>query len=331
MGGDHGFSVVLPAAVNALKRHADLKIILVGNQKILEPALQRLGVRAHERLEIQHASEQVAMDESPSVALRTKKDSSMRVAINLVKEGRAQACVSAGNTGALVGTARFVLKTLPGIDRPVIVSALPTRHELPVYMLDLGANVDTDHEDLFQFAVMGSVLAEHVRKIKNPRIGLLNIGEEVIKGNELVKQAAQRLAATKPLNYIGFVEGKDIFEGTADVVVCDGFVGNVALKTSEGAAKLVVYMLKQAFTRNSYTKLIALVAKPILRYISKKLDPSQYNGASLLGLNGIVIKSHGDANVKAFLSAIDEAVLEIDKNIPQRIGSRIAELLGSDE
>lgn len=321
MGGDHGPTVVVPAAVQALSETVDLNIILVGDEEILNRELSSIKQQSHPRIEIQHASQQVAMDEKPSVALRTKKDSSMRVAINLVKEGRAQACVSAGNTGALMATARFVLKTLPGIDRPAIATTLPTMvgH---THMLDLGANVDTTSENLYEFAVMGSVLTSAVENNPSPTIGLLNIGEEEVKGNEIVKEAARLLAASN-LNYIGFIEGDDIYKGTADVVVCDGFVGNVSLKTTEGVAKMISHFLREEFSRNIITKMAALFAMPVLNALKRKIDPRQYNGASLLGLQGIVIKSHGSADVLAYLSAIKEAVIEVNKNVPGKISKHV--------
>ncbi len=263
------------------------------------------------------------MDESPAQALRAKKDSSMRVAINLVKQGEADACVSAGNTGALMATARFVLKTLPGIDRPAICTTLPTVHG-HTRMLDLGANVDSKAEHLLQFAVMGSVLAT-VNGIDQPRVGLLNIGEEDIKGNEQVKEAVRLLAASD-LHYIGFVEGDGIFLDEVDVVVCDGFVGNVALKSSEGVAKLIRHYMTQEFKRNPLTRLAGLVALPVLRALGRKIDPRRYNGASLLGLQGIVVKSHGGADALAFANAIQVAMLEAERKVPQQIDAHLAAL-----
>lgn len=333
MGGDHGPSVIVPAALDALAAYPHLHLILVGDQASLVQQLKSQGCSYDEqRLQIKHASEQVLMDESPASALRLKKDSSMRVAINLVKEGVAGACVSAGNTGALMAIARFVLKTLPGIDRPAIVYSIPIKADQEkmgrMRMLDLGANVDCQGEHLFQFAVMGSVLTAAVDNIERPRVGLLNIGSEEIKGSEAVKEAAQMLSATNMINYIGFVEGTDMYEGKADVVVCDGFVGNVALKSSEGVAKMVVGYLKREFTRSWYNKLIAFLAMPILRSIRARFDPSQYNGASLLGLNGIVIKSHGNALRYGFKQAIAEAIVEVEKNIPERIRSEVLLYLG---
>jgi len=252
----------------------------------------------------------------------------MRVAINLVKEGVAKACVSAGNTGALMATARFVLKTLPGIDRPAIIASLPTTNgDKLVRMLDLGANVDTTVEHLFQFAVMGSVLTAAIENIPSPRIGLLNIGSEEIKGNEQVKKAAQLLIESPDINYIGYIEGDDIYKGVADVVICDGFVGNVALKVTEGAVKLVVHYMKQAFNRNWLARLSGLAALHVLKSLGKTMDPARYNGASLIGLQGTVIKSHGSANALAFAHAIEQAIVEVKKNVPERIHSQVAALL----
>ncbi len=324
MGGDFGPSVVVPAALAVLSEEPRLRIVLVGDEAVLHEALAEHVVDG-ERLRIQHASQQVTMDDKPSLALRNKKDSSMRVAINLVKSGEAQACVSAGNTGALMATARFVLKMLPGVDRPAICTALPTLQG-HTHMLDLGANVDTSAENLFEFAVMGSSLTSAVDDVESPTIGLLNIGEEEVKGNERVKEAA-RLLQDSPLNYVGFVEGDDIFKGTVDVVVCDGFVGNVALKTSEGVAKMITHFMKQAFKRNLYTRLAALMAMPVLKAFRRSIDPRRYNGASLLGLQGIVVKSHGSADVLSFGCAIREALLEVENNVPQRINSQLERLL----
>lgn len=325
MGGDHGPSVVVPAALQVLAESPQLQIILVGDEAVLNAELalhkQSAASAISPRLSIQHASQQVAMDEKPSVALRTKKDSSMRVAINMVKDGRAKACVSAGNTGALMATARFVLKMLPGIDRPAIISMLPNMKG-HTHMLDLGANVDTSADNLFEFAVMGSVLTSAVENIESPTIGLLNIGEEEVKGNERVKEAA-RILTSSDLNYVGFVEGDDIFKGTVDVVVCDGFVGNISLKTAEGVAKMISHFLREEFKRNIFTRCAALIAMPVLNALKRRIDPRRYNGASFVGLTGIVIKSHGGADVLAYASAIREAMVEVDKNVPERISKHV--------
>jgi len=324
MGGDHGPGVVVPAAVRFLRRTKDTALILVGNESDIRSHLK--GPDCGDRLQTRHASEEVAMDELPSKALRNKKDSSMRVAIDLVKSGEANACVSAGNTGALMATARFVLKMLPQVDRPAIITAVPSV-DGRTYMLDLGANVDCTAEHLFQFAVMGSELVRAVDAISAPKVGLLNIGEEESKGNEQVKQAHELLASTR-LNYVGYVEGDDIYLGGVDVVVSDGFVGNVALKSSEGVARLVRHFLTQSFRRTWLTRLSGLAALPILRDFRKRFDPRHYNGASLLGLRGIVIKSHGGAHELAFENAIHIAQKEIHCNIPERIAQQVANHLG---
>jgi glycerol-3-phosphate acyltransferase PlsX len=315
---------VVPAALAFLEHTEGAGLILVGLE---EEIAKHLGsAKPDGRLRIQHASQTVAMDESPSKALRSKKDSSMRVAIDLVKTGAANACVSAGNTGALMATARFVLKTLPNVDRPAIITAVPSLHG-STYMLDLGANVDCSAEHLFQFAVMGSELVTAVEGIAAPAVGLLNIGQEEIKGNEQVRQAHELLAASS-LNYIGYVEGDDVYLGKVDVVVSDGFVGNVALKSSEGVAKMVRHVLRASFTRNWLTRLAGLAALPILRQFRNTFDPRRYNGASLLGLRGIVIKSHGGADVLAFENAIHIAEKEVHCNIPERISHQVGLQLG---
>ncbi len=329
MGGDFGPSVTLPAAYKAVSEYSDIALVLVGQQDKLEQEMQKQGLKPDPRITIHHASEVVAMDESPAVALKKKKDSSMRVSINLVKEGVVDASISAGNTGALMATGKFVLKTIPGISRPAICTALPTitGH---THMLDLGANIDCTPEHLLQFAIMGSVLSESVDEKEKPSIGLLNIGSEAIKGNEIVKQASQLISQTQ-LNYRGFIEGDDIYTGKVDVVVSDGFVGNVSLKTAEGLASMVTTVLKKAFKKNLFTKIAALIALPVLNAVRHTLDPRQYNGASLLGLNGIVIKSHGSADVDSFFNAIKIASIEIDKSVPERINQVIAQYLPSDE
>jgi len=323
MGGDFGASVVVPAALDFIKRDPDVDLILVGLTEEIERHLQ--GASLGERLRIHHASEVVGMDESPSKVLRGKKDSSMRVAIDLVKDGVADACVSAGNTGALMATARFVLKMLPNVDRPAIISAVPSI-EGHTWVLDLGANVDCLAEHLFEFAVMGSELVSAVDNVASPRVGLLNIGQEEIKGNEQVK-SAHVLLEKSPLNYIGYVEGDNIYKGGVDVVVSDGFVGNVALKSSEGVAKMISHYLKQEFSRSLTSRLAGLVAMPVINRFRRFVDPRGYNGACLLGLRGIVIKSHGGADVLAFENAIRIAKLEVHHDVPNRIASRVEELL----
>ncbi|GAB6040127.1 phosphate acyltransferase PlsX [Endothiovibrio diazotrophicus] len=321
MGGDFGPDVVVPAALKALRKHPELKLILVGDREAVSLRLAAEKGVVGERLRIQHASQRVEMSDPPALALRNKKDSSMRVAINLVKEGGADAAVSAGNTGALMATARFVLKTLPGIDRPAIMTAIPSLRG-HTNVLDLGANVDCSAEHLFQFGVMGSITVSAVDGIAEPAVGLLNVGEEDIKGNEQVKEAHALLERSE-LRYIGFVEGDDIFKGKADVVVCDGFVGNVFLKTTEGLAKMISHNMKAEFKRGWYSKLAAVFALPVLRRFRAAHDPRAYNGASLLGLNGIVIKSHGGADPFAFGNAIRIAMLEVRKQVPQAIRQRV--------
>lgn len=332
MGGDYGPPVVVPAALRALVKCHLLHLILVGDRAALEHELSstQLSDNDKTRLTIRHTTQKVDMDEPPAHALRTKKDSSMRVAVNLVKEGQAHACISAGNTGALMATARFVLKTLPGIERPAIISTFPT---LPgkknMRMLDLGANVDTSAEHLFQFAAMGSVLTTAVEGIAHPAVYLLNIGHEDIKGNEQVKQTANLLSASSNINYVGFIEGDQIYNGDADVVICDGFVGNVALKTTEGVAVFIKKILKEEFHRSWLTKLAGLISAPILKAVAKRIDPDRYNGATLLGLQGIVIKSHGGAKVPAWTYAIEEAIIQAQKNVPQLIKAKVEQLLVS--
>ena len=329
MGGDHGAIVVVPAALDSLARNPALSLILVGDEQVIRQHLAGAESAYGDRISIHHASEQVEMHESPSKALRGKKDSSMRVAINLVKEGVAGACVSAGNTGALMAIAKFVLKTIPGIDRPAIIATVPSLNG-HTHVLDLGANVDCTAEHLRQFAVMGYELVKAVENMPNPKVGLLNIGEEEIKGNEQVKQAA-KLIADSHINFIGYVEGNDMYTGDVDIVVTDGFVGNVALKTSEGVAKMIGQAMKQAFMANLLARIAGVVALPVLRSFRKRFDPRQYNGASLVGLRGIVVKSHGNADRIAFAKAIEVAALEIEMAVPDRIGARIAEIFADDQ
>ena len=329
MGGDHGPCVVVPAALEVIAEFSDVDLVLVGNEPAIEAALERAAPAAGGRISIRHASQSVEMDDSPSQVLRSKRDSSMRVALDLVKDGGADACVSAGNTGALMAMARFVLKTLPGIDRPAIISALPTMTG-HTHVLDLGANVESTPRHLFEFAVMGSVLASAVDDNPRPSVGLLNIGQENIKGNERVKEAA-RLVEASGLHYIGFVEGDDIYLGTADVIVCDGFVGNVALKSSEGVARMISDLIRSAFKRTLANRVAGILARPVLRELATRMDPRSYNGASFVGLRGIVIKSHGSADAVAFKRAIVEAVAEIRKNVPERISEHIASVLAEKE
>jgi glycerol-3-phosphate acyltransferase PlsX len=321
MGGDHGTRVTVPAAVAFLKEHPEDIVVLVGLTDAIEAELKKLHFSDRSRLRIHGASEVVGMDESPQIVLRGKKDSSMRVSINLVKNGEAAACVSAGNTGALMATARYVLKTMPGIDRPAIASFWPTVKG-QVCMLDLGANVDCSAEHLLQFALMGSTLVAALEHKESPTIGLLNIGSEDIKGNEVVKQASELLQASD-LNFYGNVEGNDIFQGVTDVVVCDGFVGNVALKTAEGVAKMMSGFLREGYSKNLFTKFGALISISVLKAFKHRLDHRRYNGASFLGLKGIVVKSHGSADTFAFLCAIERAAEEARGGMLHQISTHV--------
>jgi len=331
MGGDHGPSITLPACQSFLARHPDAELVLVGLPDALKPA------EGWARCTLVPASEVVTMDDPVEVALRRKKDSSMRVAISQVKAAAGQpavahACVSAGNTGALMAVARYLLKTVEGIDRPAIATVMPNQKDGFTTVLDLGANVDCSAEHLLQFAVMGSALVAAVDGKDNPSVGLLNIGEEVIKGNEVIKQAGELLRAANErglINFHGNVEGNDIFKGTSDIVVCDGFVGNVALKTSEGLAMMMATFIKQEFTRNIFTKLAALVAMPVLSQFKKRVDHRRYNGAALLGLRGLVFKSHGSADAFAFEHALNRAYDAARHRLLDRVHDQIAATLDS--
>lgn len=318
MSGDLGAEVVVRAAAATLQKYRNIELRLVGDQTELQSLVTRI-VGDNPRLQIVHASEVVDMAEPPADALRKKKDSSMRVAINLVKEGAADACVSSGNTGALMATAKFVLKMLPGIDRPAFIAELPAKGG-SLHMLDLGANTAATAEQLFQYAMMGSIVSSDIVGIDRPRIALLNIGVEDIKGNDTVRAAADLLSAST-LNYVGFIEGNDLFSGKADVVVTDGFTGNVALKTIEGAVGLVHHFLRRGFTRNWLSKLQGILASRVLGSLAVEMDSRKYNGATLVGLNGIVIKSHGSADSLAFQHAIDTAIVEVRNQLPQQIGT----------
>ncbi len=329
MSGDGGAPVTVAAVSAFLTDHPDTRLALVGDPAVLTDEIAKLAEPARAtvtRCEIIPASEVVEMHDSTRDALRNKKDSSMRVAINCVKSGQATACVSAGNTGALLAISKFVLKTLPGIARPAICTTLPTING-HTHMLDLGANVDCTPDHLLQFAVMGSVLASAVDSNANPRVGLLNIGSENIKGNEQVKEAALLLDQMRErgsLDYTGFVEGDGIYTGECDVVVCDGFAGNVSLKSVEGVARMIRVFMREEFSRSPLTKLAAAIARPVLKRFGRRIDPRRYNGASLLGLQGVVIKSHGGADALAFANAVDIARLEAEKNVPAKIGEAIA-------
>ncbi|MBI2752077.1 MAG: phosphate acyltransferase PlsX [Betaproteobacteria bacterium] len=324
MGGDHGPRITVPAALAFQRARDEIDLVLVGLRDPIGAQLSALGVTPGPRLRLHPASEIVSMDEPPAQALRYKKDSSMRVAVNLVKSGEAHACVSAGNTGALMAISRFVLKTLPGIDRPAIATVLPNMRSGYTYVLDLGANVDCTPEQLMQFGVMGAMLVAAVEHRERPSVGLLNIGVEDIKGNDTVKRAADLLRESG-LNFCGNVEGDDIYKGTVDVVVCDGFVGNAVLKASEGVVQMVAATLKEEFARNPMRKLAALVSVPVLKAVRNRMDHRRYNGASLLGLRGVVIKSHGSADEYAFGQAMLRAEEEVRNDVVQRISRRMAE------
>lgn len=327
MGGDHGPKVTVPAAIQALKKFKQLKIILVGQEDVIKPYLARVKPTLADRLSIHHCTEVVGMDELPSQALRRKKDSSMRVAINLVKNGEAKASVSAGNTGALMATARFVLKTLPGIDRPAIVALMPNKDKGVVHFLDLGANIDCRPEHLLQFAAMGSVLTSAVCGIEKPSVGLLNVGTEEIKGSERIKQTHTLLSACEDIHYVGYVEGNDVCLGNVDVIVTDGFSGNVALKAMEGMVKLIVHYMTVSFKRNWFTKLCGFLALPVIYGFKKNFNPDLYNGATLVGLNGIVVKSHGSAKELGMFHAIKVALLESENDVTEHISERLAHIL----
>jgi phosphate acyltransferase len=324
MGGDHGLVVTIPAAVEFLERNPSASVLLVGQAPRIEAALgqQSAFPRLQSRIQIRHTDEVVAMDDPPAVALKGKRRSSMRLALEAVSDGDAQAAVSAGNTGALMAISRYVLKTLEGIDRPAIATSLPNRTGGATLMLDLGANVDCSPEHLVQFAMMGAALVTSLGGESRPSIGLLNVGEEIIKGNETVKQAGELLRATS-LNFVGNVEGNDIFKGTVDVIVCDGFVGNVALKTSEGLAQMMGGFLKKEFTQSWFTRLLALAARPVLKRFARRVDHRRYNGAALLGLRGIVFKSHGSADAYAFRHALDRAAEAASHGLNQRIAQAL--------
>jgi len=327
MGGDFGPDVTVPACVSLLEENHDVSLVLTGDQSVLIPMMAQYSSELCQRIKIHHTSEVVEMDESPSSALRNKKDSSLRVALNLLLAGDVDACVSAGNTGALMATAKFVLKMIPGISRPAILTRMPTESGAITRVLDLGANVDSSAEQLVQFAIMGSILAEAVGGVERPRVGLLNIGEEDVKGSQQIRQAAELLQQIKSLNYIGFVEGNDWFSGRADVVACDGLVGNIALKAVEGVSSLIANYLVGSFKRNIFSQLSGILAKPTLSNFKNKIDSRNFNGATLVGVNGVVIKSHGSADEYAFKNALCEAMLEVEKNVPALIAQKLGELI----
>ena len=317
MSGDYGAQVLVPGVLDPLRINQELRVILVGRESVLRPYLENIPAELASRVSFQEASQLVTMDEDPRTALRKKKDSSMRVAINLVRDGLADACVSAGNTGALMATARFVLRTLAGIDRPAIIATIPAIGG-NTHMLDVGANSHCTAAQLFQFGVMGSVVAGDIQELESPRIGLLNIGVEAIKGTEIIREAGRMLSSSN-LNYVGFIEANDIFTGQVDVVVSDGFSGNVALKTLEGAARMISSYMRAEFTRTLLSRIQGLVALPVLKAFRKRTDPRRYNGASMVGLNGIVVKSHGGADRIAFGNAIQIALVECQQGVPIQI------------
>ncbi|EST17012.1 fatty acid/phospholipid synthesis protein PlsX [Pseudomonas putida S610] len=325
MGGDFGPRSIVQASIACLSATPSLHLTLVGQPSLLEELVSGVSAADRARLHILGAEEVIGMDERPSQALRGKPNSSMRVALELVRDGKAQACVSAGNTGALMALSRAVLKTLPGIDRPAMVAAIPTRTGY-CQLLDLGANVDCTAEQLYQFAVMGSVAAQSLG-VQRPRVALLNVGTEDIKGNQQVRLAASLLQGARGLNYVGFIEGDGLYKGAADVVVCDGFVGNILLKSSEGLATMIAQRIELAFRRGLLSRLAGAVAKPLLKRVQADLAPARHNGASFLGLQGIVVKSHGAAGVEGFQSAIERALIEIQENLPKRLHGRLEDLL----
>ncbi len=327
MGGDNGPHIIFPAVLKALQQFPHLNLILCGPLAILSDWTKQQSPEIQQRISLSNCSQVVNMDDVPGYALRHKKDSSMRRALDLVKEKKAHACVSAGNTGALLSMAYYVLKTLPGIIRPALISMIPAQHNGKVYLLDLGANIQCDSDVLFQYAVMGSVLAEEVGHIKQPRVALLNVGTEEIKGNDQVKQSARLLKQTPSINYVGFVEGNDIFTQKTDVIVTDGFVGNIALKSWEGLSNFIIQEVKSAAQSNWLYRIVAKIAFPMFRGIYLRMKPDQYNGASLIGLRGIVVKSHGNASSEAFLYAIREAIQQAELQVAEKIKDKIEAVL----
>ncbi len=317
MSGDNGPSPALAGAIKSLKKLPDLEINLVGNEKDIEPFLKKIDESILARINITHTDEYIKMDEDILTAIRNKKKSSMRIAINKVKNKESHACVSAGNTGALMSLSKIILKTIYGIDRPAICTSLPTKKNF-MQVLDLGANIECNAENLFQFAVMGSSVVQSLEVSKNPRVGLLNIGSEDFKGKDEIKLAAEMLNDSN-INYVGFVEGNGMFSGDYDVIVTDGFTGNIALKSIEGVAGMIKHFIKSEFKRNIYNKFSAILSLPVMRGVKKKMDPRVYNGASLLGLNGIVVKSHGSADGFSYSNAIQTAYYEAKNNLLDNI------------
>lgn len=328
MGGDFGPSVTVPAALNALAAHEDLVLILLGDEAQISAQLSGADTRLIQRLEIVHTDVCVDNDSKPESVLRKSKESSMFLAVNLVKEGRADACVSAGNTGALLLAGRHLLKTLPGISKPAIIASVPL-HAMGrnTYILDVGANVCSSARELLEFAIMGSIQASAVSRIKEPRVALLNVGHEEHKGTAIIREAASLLQQTDSLNYVGFVEGNEIFMDRADVVVCDGFSGNITIKTSAGVVRVIEQMLRERASSSLFSKFLAMLASPLLRQLRAQIDPAQFNGASVLGLQGIIVKSHGHAHSKAFFFAIEQALKEVTDRVPSLIAQRIEALL----
>ncbi|MBP8202395.1 MAG: phosphate acyltransferase PlsX [Pseudomonas sp.] len=325
MGGDFGPHCIVPASISCLAEYPSLHLVLVGQSELIESLIARHSGVDRARLRVEHADEVIGMDDQPAQALRGKPDSSMRISLELVRDGLAHACVSAGNTGALMALSRHVLKTLPGIDRPAMVTAIPTQSGF-CHVLDLGANVDCSAEHLYQFAVMGSVTAE-ASGLARPRVALLNVGTEEIKGNQQVKLAASLLQQAQGLNYIGFVEGDGLYRGEADVVVCDGFVGNILLKSSEGLASMIAGRIEALFKSSLAARLVGALALPLLRRLQGELAPAKHNGASFVGLQGIVVKSHGAAGPEGFKSAIRCALTAIEEDLPQRLQGCLAQHL----
>ncbi|WP_338521677.1 phosphate acyltransferase PlsX [Candidatus Legionella polyplacis] len=322
MGGDYGVKASIPACVRLIKKNSNLKLLLVGNQEQIYTQLKKFNITKHEQFSVIHTHEEISMEQSPINAIRNKKNSSMHVAIKLIKEKRAHACVSSGNTGALVAISNFFLKTLPGIERPGIMAVFPTIIG-KTRVLDLGASITLNARHLFQFSIMGSALIEILEKKMNPKVGLLNVGIEDIKGNDQIKLASYKLKQSKIINYIGYVEGNCVYTGRVDLIICDGFTGNIVLKTSEGLAKLILIKIKESFYKNFFTKLLGIISMPVWLNIKKKMNPIYYNGAVLLGLNGIVIKSHGNACEKAFEFAIKEAIKEVENNVIDLLRDRM--------
>ena len=322
MGGDFGPLSTIPAAIRAVETYPYLHLILCGDQVLIRQRLRQANQQYHPRLSIQHCEQSISMAEQPAVALRSKPRSSMRKALDLVANKQAQACVSAGNTGALLAIAHYVLKMLPGLKRPALITALPTLQQRKVYILDLGANISCEAKVLHQFALMGSVIAQE--RTLQPRVALLNVGTEKIKGHEQIKQADLLFAQDRQLNYCGFIEGNDIFNNKADVIVCDGFVGNVALKTCEGVASMLLQQLQATLKQNYWYRILGWGLLPLLKRLYRQMNPEQYNGASLIGLNGVVIKSHGNASADAFFTAIESAMLEVQRQTPAKISAKLA-------